>query len=92
MNTNKKTFFLREAAFLLAPLTIFANPIGVLVRAFGFVLVVIASVKLVVWGLEIFVLQPFWYEWAGIFLIISIFWWLLGFALTALFGITRAKD
>lgn len=68
--SGTKAFLLRELAFLLTPLSVLFNPGVFLVRAVWFGAGVIGCSLALAWAVAIFVLQPAWYEWIGIFLLL----------------------
>lgn len=69
-----KAFFLRELAFVMAPLSLILSPGKALGRIFWFGLGVIGTGLALGWALAIFVLKPAWYEWIGIFILLFLAW------------------
>lgn len=69
-----KAFFLRELAFLAAPLSLVFSPSKALGRVLWFGFGVAGSGFALGWALAIFVLKPAWYEWIGIFILLFLAW------------------
>lgn len=60
-----KMFFLRELSFLLVPFLLLTSIMGIVTRAFSIAAVVGFSL-IFSWAAYIFAVQPLWFEWVGI--------------------------
>jgi hypothetical protein len=66
-----KKLLMREAAFLIAPVVVMTSLFRLL--AFLFLLVeIVAMSEALAWALAIFVVDPAWYEWIGVAILLTI--------------------